>query len=121
MGRLYNRRSQNGIRRHLRAVSTPSEVALWQRLRRSRLCGRRFRRQHGVGPYVLDFYCAAERLAVELDGTVHDTPGQRVYDAERTAHLESVGIRVIRFDNEAVRLDVEAVLGAIAARFGSAE
>ena len=95
-------------------------MALWQRLRRRQLRGRRFRRQHGVGPYVLDFYCAAERLAVELDGAVHDAPERRAYDAERTEHLGRVGIRVVRFPNEAVRLDVEAVLDAIAACFGEA-
>lgn len=93
---------------------------MWQCLRRNQLRGRRFRRQHGVDPYVLDFYCPVARLAVELDGAVHDAPEQRAYDAARTAHLARVGIRVVRFPNDAVRLDVEAVLEAIAACFGEA-
>ncbi len=119
MGQLFNRRRQTETRRHLRREATPAEVALWTRLRRRQLGGRRFRRQFGVGPYVLDFYCPAERLAVELDGSVHDDPSARAYDAERTRHLNAVGIRVIRFENDAVRQDAETVLDAIAACFGA--
>ena len=114
MGRLYNRRAQKGVRRHLRRAATPAEVALWGALRRRQLGGLRFRRQHGVGPYVLDFFCAGARLAVELDGAVHDAPMARVYDAERTAHLAALGIRVVRFPNAAVRHDLDGVLAAIA-------
>jgi very-short-patch-repair endonuclease len=81
------------------------------------LHGRRFRRQHGAGPYILDFYCPAERLAVELDGAGHFTPAGREYDEVRDEFLRAAGIRVIRFENCVVRDAPEAVLDAIAACF----
>lgn len=102
-------------RRHLRSNGTPAEATLWTLLQRKQLEGRRFRRQHSVGPYVLDFYCAAERLAVELDGAVHDDPARARYDAQRTAHLKQHGIRVVRFENRLIFRDPEGVLAAIAA------
>ncbi|WP_420456071.1 endonuclease domain-containing protein [Rubrivirga sp.] len=99
---LYNRRGQKAIRRQLRTEGTPAEASLWLQLKGRRLGGLRWRRQFGVGPYVLDFYCPEVRLAVELDGAVHDRPEQRAYDADRTKHLAAVGIRVIRFENRMV-------------------
>jgi very-short-patch-repair endonuclease len=71
------------VRRALRTDGTPAEAALWTLLKRRQLQGRRFRRQHSVRPYVLDFYCPEERLAVELDGSVHFEPARRAYDAAR--------------------------------------
>ncbi len=117
--RLNNLPAQKPTRRHLRTHGTPAEAALWLRLKRRQLLGRRFRRQHGVGPYILDFFCPSERLAVELDGAVHDDPARRAYDAERTRHLNAVGIRVVRFENRAVFERPEAVLAAIAACFAA--
>ncbi len=115
--RLYNLPAQKPARRHLRTRGTPAEAALWLRLQRRQLGGRRFRRQFSVGPYILDFYCPRERLAVELDGAVHDDPVQRAYDTERTRHLGGLGIRVVRFENRAVFEAPEAVLAAIATHF----
>ena len=112
---LYNRRSQKETRRRLRTHGTPAEAALWTRLKDRQLGGFRWRRQFGVGPYVLDFYCPAVRLGVEVDGAVHHTPAQRAYDAERTRHLGAVGVRVVRFENRAVFEAPEAVLAAILA------
>ena len=112
---LYNRRSQKETRRRLRTRGTPAEAALWTRLKDRQLGGFRWRRQFGVGPYVLDFYCPAVRLGVEVDGAVHHTPAQRAYDAERTRHLGAVGVRVVRFENRAVFEAPEAVLAAILA------
>ena len=97
--RYTNRPRQKAIRRRLRRDATPAEQRLWQMLRAKRLGGYTFRRQHGVGSYVLDFFCASEKLAVELDGSVHDDPQRAAYDAERTRSLESLGIRLIRFTN----------------------
>jgi very-short-patch-repair endonuclease len=79
---------------------TPAEHVLWQALRGGATDGLRFRKQHPVGRFVLDFYCAARKLAVEVDGGIHDE--QRDLDAERTAALALRGIRVIRFRNEEV-------------------
>ena len=115
---LYNRRQQKPIRQRLRTQGTPAEAALWTRLKARRLGGLRWRRQFGVGPYVLDFYCPSARLAVELDGASHDGPERRDYDAERTEHLATVGVRVVRFENRAVFERPDAVLTAILAEAG---
>ena len=106
------------LRRHLRTYGTPAEGALWRSLQRTQLGGRRFRRQHSIGPYIVDFYCPAERLAVELDGAGHFTPEGRVYDEARTDWLAGRGVRVVRFENRQVFEQPEAVLAAIAAHFG---
>jgi len=95
--------------RHLRQAQTDAEIRLWTFLRGSRLNGFKFRRQHPVPPYVLDFYCDAAKLAVELDGSQHS----EVTDLERTRVLQSKGIRVLRFwDNDALS-KTDAVLEAI--------
>ncbi len=83
----------------MRKDSTDAESYLWQLLRDRRLCGYKFRRQHPVGRYILDFYCEQAKLAIELDGGQHQE--QDAYDDQRTAQLNSAGIKVIRFwDNE---------------------
>ncbi|WP_394889340.1 endonuclease domain-containing protein [Mesorhizobium sp. AaZ16] len=98
-----------------RDMSLP-EVILWEQLRRGGLDGMRFRRQHPVGPYVLDFYCAASRLAVEVDGAVHDLLGQTHHDICRDAWLAGRGIRTLRIAASDVLEDqaLEGVLVMIA-------
>ena len=113
MGRLYNRSRQVPLRQSLRSGGTPAEARLWTLLQRGQLGGLRFRRQHGVGPYVLDFYCPSARLGVELDGAVHEAPAQAAHDEARTRHLAAVGIRVVRFENRMVFEAPEAVLAEI--------
>ncbi|MDT7856469.1 endonuclease domain-containing protein [Rubrivirga sp. S365] len=81
------------------------------------LKGRKFRRQHSVGRYVLDFYCPAECLAVELDGAVHADPARAEHDVARQRALEAWGVRVLRFENRAVLQTPDAVLEAIAEAF----
>ncbi|MEM1054676.1 MAG: DUF559 domain-containing protein [Bacteroidota bacterium] len=111
--RRFNRTNQKAIRQHLRREATPAERSLWTALRGNRL-GVRFRRQHGVGPYVLDFYCPSARLAVELDGAAHDDPSVQDYDDVRTRWLwEEHRIRVLRFENRTVFEQPEAVVGVI--------
>jgi len=97
--------------RLLRREMTPAEEALWERLRDRQLCGHKFRRQHPLGGFVADFYCAASRLVIELDGAVHDSLGER--DAARTAELNAHGYRVLRFRNGEVLGNMERVLAAI--------
>jgi very-short-patch-repair endonuclease len=92
---------------------TPAESVLWQALRDRRLRGLRFRRQHPLGPFIVDFCCPQCRLIVELDGDVHES--QAEYDAARTEQLAAYGYRVIRFRNEAVLNDLSTVLKQIAA------
>ena len=97
--------------RELRANQTDAEQLLWHLLRGKRFLGYKFRRQHPVAPYILDFYCDALKLAVELDGGQHAE--QEAYDAHRTRALETRGIRVLRFWNNDVLTQTEAVLEAI--------
>lgn len=97
-----------------RRMSLP-EIVLWQAFRKSRLAGLRFRRQHPIGPYVLDFYCPAARLAAEIDGLAHDAAVQVRHDACRDAWLAERGVRVLRFTTaDVLRGDgLEGVLAAI--------
>jgi adenine-specific DNA-methyltransferase len=89
--------------------STGPERTLWGLLRDRRLAGAKFRRQHPVGPYIVDFYCQAHRLVVELDGRSHHDRG--VPDEQRQHYLESVaGLRVVRIDNDEVLRDPESVI-----------
>ena len=91
---------------------TPAEIKLWRHLRDRQLGGAFFRRQHAVGRYVVDFYCAKSRLAIELDGDTH--VGQTRYDATRTRWLsEHKGLRVLRFANRDVLGNIEGVLYAV--------
>lgn len=107
------RLSAPDFRRTLRQRSTDAEHALWTRLRRHRL-GPKFRRQHTVGPYTLDFYCPAARVAVELDGGQHYEGGtQHARDLGRDAWLAERGIRVLRFSDRDALLATDAVEEAI--------
>ena len=119
--RHTNRSDLKAIRRDLRNHATPAERALWQMLKGRRLHGRKFRRQHSIGSFVLDFYCPTERLAVELDGSIHDDPARRSYDVERQRALERLGVRVVRFANHAVLKAPDTVLAAIAETFSDDE
>ena len=106
-------------RRELRTSLTPAEALLWRHLQRSKLQGRKFRRQHSVGPYILDFYCPSERLAVELDGAAHDHDAAERRDILRTTYLAASGVRVIRFENCDVVRNPEGVLASITRCFGA--
>ena len=98
--------------KHLRQSSTDAEALLWQRLRNAQL-GVKFRRQHRVAGYILDFACFERGLAIELDGSQHF--GQAAYDDRRTAAIERLGLRVLRFWNNEVLLRTNDVLARIAA------
>ena len=95
--------------RALRAAMTDAEQALWRALRQKQLDGTRFRRQQPLGPYVADFYCAAAKLIVEVDGGQHADGA----DAARDAWLAARGYRVLRFWNPDVRDNLEGVLETI--------
>jgi len=102
--------------RKLRQDSTFPESLLWSHLRSGKLAGTKFRRQHPLPPYVLDFYCHAANLAIELDGLSHVSSGAK--DDRRTREIEAKGIRVIRFSNDDVLEHLEAVLLTIAKEVG---
>jgi very-short-patch-repair endonuclease len=93
--------------RALRRDMTLPEVILWEHLRGGRLGGLRFRRQHPIGPYILDFYCSQARLAVEVEGWVHDSPEQALHDERRQAWLARRSIRMLRFSAKEVLKDEE--------------
>jgi very-short-patch-repair endonuclease len=95
----------------LRGELTPAETRLWAYLRRKAVQGAAFRRQHAIGPYIVDFCCIKRMLVVELDGSQH--LDQAEYDRERTAFLEGEGYRVLRFWNQDVERDMNGVIAAI--------
>ena len=97
-----NPESQTILRRELRNHSTSAEATLWKLLKNSQAGGYKFRRQHGIGPFVLDFYCPLLRLCIELDGGVHQMPLADVKDEMRTKFLNEQGITVLRFENDVV-------------------
>ena len=107
--RIHNKPDLKPRRKSLRNEATPAEKKLWGALQHSQLHGYKFRRQHSVGYYILDFYCPSERLAIELDGDSHFTDEAIEYDHERTAFLNSLNIRVLRFLNPHVYNDLESV------------
>ena len=96
----------------LRRAMTLAEQVLWEALRDKKLDGLKFRRQHPVEQFILDFYCPRFKLVVELDRSVHNTTAEQ--DAARTAHLEAHGCHVVRFCNEEVLTALPSVLERIA-------
>ena len=99
--------------RNLRQSSTDAEQLLWSLLRNRRLAGHKFRRQHPIAPYALDFYCESAKLAVDLDGGQHNTEEARLHDEIRSKFLAEHGIRVLRFSNHEILTETEVVLAAI--------
>jgi type I restriction-modification system DNA methylase subunit len=101
--------------RELRKTQTPAEDVLWQLLRNRQLAELKFRRQHQVGDYVVDFFCAEQGLVVETDGPVHNTDRLKKHDGRRDAYLRGLGFTVLRFTNDAVIAQIEQVLADIVA------
>jgi very-short-patch-repair endonuclease len=97
--------------KELRHRMTPAEQVLWRALQNRQLGGLRFRNQYPVGPFVLDFYCPAYKLVIEVDGSIHEQ--QTEQDAARTEHLEAYGYRVLRFHNDEVLTNLAGVLERI--------
>jgi very-short-patch-repair endonuclease len=111
--RIHNREEKKPKRRELRNTATPAEATLWKHLQRRTFGGWKFRRQHSIGPYIVDFYCPECRLVVELDGEPHFQLIADLYETERTRSLEGLGIRIVRFENRLVFEALEAVLETI--------
>lgn len=97
--------------RSLRRGMTPEEHVLWQHLRHHNYTGLHFRRQHVLRGFIVDFYCHAARLIIEIDGSIHEQ--QRDADAERDAILTASGFRILRIPNHAVNTDISGVLARI--------
>ena len=112
--RTHNQLQQKELRRELRTHGTIAEATLWQMLKSRQIEGFKFRRQFGIGPYILDFYCPELRLCIELDGQPHFTPEGYEYDLHRTEYLNRFhGIQVMRFENKDVFCYPENVLSEI--------
>ena len=115
--RIHNKKSLEPYRKKLRHHGTTAEAYLWTHLQQKKLEGRKFRRQHSILNFIVDFYCAEERLVIELDGLYHMNPTNEEKDTIRTKKLEEVGMRVIRFENRSVFENLEWVLEEIKKHF----
>jgi very-short-patch-repair endonuclease len=96
--------------RALRLRQTEAEAVLWQELRGGKLAGLKFRRQHAVATFVVDFYCPEHHLVIEVDGSMHDEPEQRIRDRTKQEYLEALGNTVLRVRNEEVTKNLAIVL-----------
>jgi len=113
----HNKQSLKEDRQYLRNHATEAEQLLWRNLKGKKMDGRKFRRQHSYGNYILDFYCPSERLAIELDGNHHFTAEGKEDDSIRDQFLKDNDIKVIRFSNREVEKKIEEVLEKIKASF----
>jgi very-short-patch-repair endonuclease len=96
------------LRRELRKTATPAERLLWSRLRGKQM-GCKFRRQHSIGNYIVDFYCAEERLIVEVDGGIHNQPEIKGQDRFRDEFCAEFGCRILRVSNEDVHANLDGM------------
>lgn len=117
MQKDHNRSHLLFFRKKLRNSGTSAEAELWKHISNKKLEGRKFRRQHSVGNYILDFYCPSEKLAIELDGEDHYWQDGIDKDLKKELFLQGHSIRVLRFENKWVFQDVEYVLRTIAKAF----
>jgi len=101
------------LARRLRKRTTDSEKRLWEKLRRKRIGGVKFRRQHPIGYYIADFYCHEVRLVVEIDGEIHNSLKQKLHDENRDAEMDHLGIFVMRFRNDQIAKDIANVVKSI--------
>lgn len=97
----------------LRENETEAEKLLWAHLSKKQLSGLKFRRQHPISEFIVDFYCHSKKLVIELDGEIHDQVDQKDYDAGRQHELENFGLKVLRFKNREVFDDLKLVLESI--------
>lgn len=107
--RIFNRKQQKQLRQQLRTAMPLSEKILWARIRNQQL-GVKFRRQHGIGRYVVDFYCPEHKLIIELDGDSHYQDEAQEYDAIRDEFMSALGLQVMRFTNSELMENPEVVV-----------
>jgi very-short-patch-repair endonuclease len=100
-------------RKRLRNLSTSAEAALWNMLKNKQLHGKKFRRQHSLDNYIVDFYCSTDKLIIELDGDPHGDYAQIQMDEKRDKELENKGYSVLRFENRFVFQDPDFVIKTI--------
>ena len=110
---LYNQKDLKEKRKELRSNSTSAEAVLWRMLKGKQVKGRRWRRQFSIGNYILDFYSPEIKLAVELDGNEHYTVIGKFNDERREEYLNSLGIKIIRFENKDIWCSTDLILETI--------
>ena len=113
MEKVFNRKSQKRVRQYLRNNATNAEKLLWESLKGKQLDGHKFRRQHGIERYIVDFYCAEKKLAIEIDGATHSTTSEKEHDRVKAEHIQAHGVHLIRFTNDDVYDNIDAVLEGI--------
>ena len=114
---LFNRKSLKFFRSSLRNRSTSAEAELWNILKSKKLNARKFRRQHSIGNYIVDFFCASEKLVIELDGNPHGEYHKIEKDKKRDQYLEGLGFSILRFENRLVFQEPEFVKNEIRKTF----
>jgi len=115
----HNNKRLLSLRKKLRSNLTPAEAFLWKHLKAKQLEGKKFVKQHSIGNYIVDFYCASEKLIIELDGEVHNNPSAQEYDEIRTVYLNELGYVVVRFENKLVFDQLPSILQEIRNSFKS--
>ena len=114
MNKIFNTNPQKEKRKKLRNNLTEAEVVLWSRLRNRQVLNQHFRRQVSIGRYVVDFYCAKLKLAIEIDGDLHYLEERTIeYDKKRQREIEMLRIKFLRFDNLEVYKNLNGVINEI--------
>lgn len=113
MTRIFNRKKQKPRRQQLRNNATTAERLLWRYLKGSQVAGVKFRRQHGIGPYIMDFFSHECMLAIEVDGGTYSSTAEIEHDKKREKFISSHGIKTIRFCNDDVYANLESVVTKI--------
>ena len=108
MNHIFNKAEYKPRRQALRSNMTEPEEKLWQILRGKQM-GVKFRRQHGIGHYIADFYCPELKLVIEVDGDSHSSADAQAYDAIRHDFMTSLGITTLRFTNDEVLQNIEGI------------
>ena len=115
--RIFNKKNLRDRRKRLRNNPTQAEAFLWGYLKNSRLEGKKFRRQSSIKNFIVDFYCPEENLVIELDGDFHFDENAIKCDEKRSQILKREGLKVIRFENQEVLLNLASVLSNIKSNF----
>lgn len=110
--KIFNLPKYTPRRQDLRKNSTIPEKRVWEKLRKEQL-GFKFRRQHGIGHYIVDFYCPERKLVIEIDGESHFSDEGKEYDYQRDNYLQGVGLKVLRFTNAQITENLDGVLAVI--------
>ncbi len=114
---IHNKKVLKDFRKELRNNLTPAEAFFWNELKCKKLEGRKFRRQNSINNFIVDFYCASDKLIVELDGEVHLNPLAEEKDRKRDEILQGMGFKVLRYENKMVFENLEFVLNEIKDNF----